>query len=80
MGSKRKSKPGKSSRKAKANADQAMALNYVRTWTQPAPTLACDFSVDDFLPAQSARDYGVLFELHSHSNHSNGFLSPSALV
>jgi 3',5'-nucleoside bisphosphate phosphatase len=80
MGSKRKSKPGRSRKKTKANADQALALDYVRTWAQPAPPPASDSAADDFLPAQAARSGDVLFELHSHSNHSDGSLSPSALV
>jgi 3',5'-nucleoside bisphosphate phosphatase len=84
MGSKKKSKPSRSKKKPKTSADQALALDYVRAWAQPAPPRpepsAAD--ADDFLPAQVARGGGgdVLFELHSHSNHSDGFLSPSALV
>jgi hypothetical protein len=80
MGSKRKSKPGRSRKKTKAKANQALALDYVRAWAQPAPPPASDSAADDFLPAQAARGGDVLFELHSHSNHSDGFLSPSALV
>ncbi|GJN08810.1 hypothetical protein PR202_ga26767 [Eleusine coracana subsp. coracana] len=83
MGSKKKSKPSRSRKKAKTSADQALALDYVRAWAQPAPPPASDSDADDFLPAQAARGGGggeVLFELHSHSNHSDGFLSPSALV
>uniref|UniRef100_A0A0A9E1Y1 Protein trpH n=1 Tax=Arundo donax TaxID=35708 RepID=A0A0A9E1Y1_ARUDO len=85
MGSKKKSKSGRSKKKAKTSADQALALDYVRAWVHPAPPpepLAADADADDFLPAQVARSGcgDVLFELHSHSNHSDGFLSPSALV
>ena len=85
MGSKKKSKPSRSKKKARISADQALALDYVRAWAQPAPPLpepsAADADADDFLPAPVARSGGdVLFELHSHSNHSDGFLSPSALV
>ncbi|GJN30547.1 hypothetical protein PR202_gb18860 [Eleusine coracana subsp. coracana] len=82
MGSKKKSKPSRSRKKAKTSADQALALDYVRAWAQPAPPPASDSDADGFLPAQAARGGGgeVLFELHSHSNHSDGFLSPSALV
>jgi len=85
MGSKKKSKPSRSKKKARTSADQALALDYVRAWAQPAPPppepSAADADADDFLPAPVARSGGdVLFELHSHSNHSDGFLSPSALV
>ncbi|CAL4921230.1 unnamed protein product [Urochloa decumbens] len=84
MGSKKKSKPGRSKKKPKTSADQALALDYVRAWAHPTPPepSAADADADDFLPVQVARVGGgdVLFELHSHSNHSDGFLSPSALV
>nr|CAB3501757.1 unnamed protein product [Digitaria exilis] len=86
MGSKKKSKPSRSRKKPRTSADQALALDYVRAWAYPVPPLpepsAADADADDFLPAQAARGGGgdVLFELHSHSNHSDGFLSPSALV
>uniref|UniRef100_K4ACK9 Polymerase/histidinol phosphatase N-terminal domain-containing protein n=1 Tax=Setaria italica TaxID=4555 RepID=K4ACK9_SETIT len=85
MGSKKKSKPCRSKKKAKTSADQAQALDYVRAWAHLAPPepSAADADTDDFLPAQAARGGGggdVLFELHSHSNHSDGFLSPTALV
>lgn len=80
MGNK-KSKRSRS-KKNKTNADQALALDYVRAWVLPVPPplkpSAAD--VDDFLPVQATRRGDVLFELHSHSNHSDGFLSPSALV
>lgn len=82
MGNKKKSKPSRSKKKTKISADQALALDYVRAWAQPAPPppepSAAD--ADDFLPVQATRGGDVLFELHSHSNHSDGFLSPSALV
>ncbi|CAL4938009.1 unnamed protein product [Urochloa decumbens] len=82
MGSKKKSKPGRSKKKPKTSADQALALDYVRAWAHPTPPepSAADADADDFLPVQVARGGDVLFELHSHSNHSDGFLSPSALV
>ncbi|CAN6307700.1 unnamed protein product [Urochloa humidicola] len=85
MGGKKKSKPSRSKKKPKISADQALALDYVRAWAHPAPPepSAADADADDFLPAQAARCGGggdMLFELHSHSNHSDGFLSPSALV
>lgn len=84
MGSKKKSRSDRSRKKTKTSADQALALDYVRAWAQPAPPLESDSDADDFLPAQAARSHGgggeVLFELHCHSNHSDGFLSPSVLV
>ncbi|XP_006649539.1 5'-3' exoribonuclease [Oryza brachyantha] len=91
MGSRKKAKPGRSRKKPKSNADQALALDYVRAWVLPAasapPTKpsAADAAGDGFLPHQASKmasggGGSVLFELHSHSNHSDGFLSPSALV
>ncbi|WVZ55796.1 hypothetical protein U9M48_006412 [Paspalum notatum var. saurae] len=88
MGSKKKPKSSRSKKKTKASADQALALDYVRAWAHPPPPepSAAGADADDFLPAQASRGGGgggggdVLFELHSHSNHSDGFLSPTALV
>ncbi|XP_062210191.1 uncharacterized protein LOC133911796 [Phragmites australis] len=83
MGSKKKSKTSRSKKKSKTSADQALALDYVRAWAHTAPPpepSAADAAADDFLPIQAALRGEVLFELHSHSNHSDGFLSPSALV
>ena len=82
MGNKKKPKPSRNKKKPKTSADQALALDYVRAWAHPAPPppepSAAD--ADDFLPILATRGGDVLFELHSHSNHSDGFLSPSALV
>ena len=69
MGSKKKSKPSRSKKKARTSADQVLALDYVRAWAQPAPPppepSAADADADDFLPAPVARSGGdVLFELH----------------
>ncbi|KAJ1298416.1 hypothetical protein BS78_01G451500 [Paspalum vaginatum] len=86
MGSKKRPKSSRSRKKTKASADQALALDYVRAWAHPSPPppepSAAGADADDFLPAQASRGGGgdVLFELHSHSNHSDGFLSPTALV
>jgi hypothetical protein len=91
MGSRKKAKPSRSRKKAKPSPDQAVALDYVRAWAHPAASApppepsAADAAGDDFLPHQAARmasggGGSVLFELHSHSNHSDGFLSPSELV
>uniref|UniRef100_A0A0D9VQL1 Polymerase/histidinol phosphatase N-terminal domain-containing protein n=1 Tax=Leersia perrieri TaxID=77586 RepID=A0A0D9VQL1_9ORYZ len=88
MGSRKKAKPSRSKKKPKTSADQALALDYVREWAHPAPPpepSATDAAGDDFLPHQAAAmssggGDSVLFDLHSHSNHSDGFLSPSALV
>ncbi|KAL5210230.1 hypothetical protein ABZP36_005853 [Zizania latifolia] len=90
MGNRKKSKPGRSKKKPKTSADQALALDYVRAWAQPTasappPESSTTDAGDDFLPHQAARmasggGGSVLFELHSHSIHSDGFLSPSALV
>ena len=88
MGSKKKAKPSRGKKKARTCADQALALDYVRAWAHPAPPPepSTADAGDGFLPPQAARmacgsgGGNVLFELHCHSNHSDGFLSPSALV
>ena len=85
----KKAKPSRGKKKARTCADQALALDYVRAWAHPAPPpepSTADAGDGGFLPPQAARmacgggGGNVLFELHSHSNHSDGFLSPSALV
>ncbi|KAM0894670.1 hypothetical protein ACQ4PT_024309 [Festuca glaucescens] len=87
MGSKKRAKPSRGKKKARTCTDQALALDYVRAWAHPAPPPEPSIADagDGFLPPQAARmacgDGGnVLFELHCHSNHSDGFMSPSALV
>ncbi|KAG8097161.1 hypothetical protein GUJ93_ZPchr0013g37040 [Zizania palustris] len=98
MGNRKKSKAGRSKKKPKTSADQALALDYVRAWAQrtasaPPPEPSTADAGEDFLPHQAGRmasgggggcggggGSSVLFELHSHSIHSDGFLSPSALV
>jgi hypothetical protein len=88
MGGKKRAKPSRSKKKARTCPDQALALDYVRAWAHPTPPpepSTADAGVS-FLPPQAARmacgggGGNVLFELHSHTKHSDGFLSPSALV
>ncbi|KAM0910265.1 hypothetical protein ACQ4PT_014259 [Festuca glaucescens] len=87
MGSKKRAKPSRGKKKARTCTDQALALDYVRAWAHPAPPPEPSMpdAGDGFLPPQAARmacsvGGNVLFELHCHSNHSDGFMSPSALV
>ncbi|VAI08893.1 5'-3' exoribonuclease-like [Triticum dicoccoides] len=87
MGTKKKTKPSRGRKKPRTSADQALALDYVRAWAHPTPPPepSTADAVGGFLPPHAARmacggGANVLFELHSHSNHSDGFLSPSALV
>uniref|UniRef100_A0ACD5XCZ0 Uncharacterized protein n=1 Tax=Avena sativa TaxID=4498 RepID=A0ACD5XCZ0_AVESA len=87
MGSKKRARPSRGKKKARPCADQALALEYVRAWAHPAPPPepSTADAGNSFLPPQAARMAcggagNVLFELHSHSKHSDGFLSPSALV
>lgn len=87
MGTKKKTKPSRGRKKPRTSADQTLALDYVRAWAHPTPPPepSTADAVDGFLPPHAARmacggGANVLFELHSHSNHSDGFLSPSALV
>ncbi|KAK1652405.1 hypothetical protein QYE76_070210 [Lolium multiflorum] len=88
MGGKKRAKPSRGKKKARTCSDQALALDYVRAWAHPAPPPPEPSTADaggGFLPPQAARmacgsGGNVLFELHCHSNHSDGFMSPSALV
>lgn len=78
MENKRKEKKNKK-HKGKIMGEQGLALSYVRDW------VFRDSSDDDadqgFLPAVARKiTDSVVFELHCHSNRSDGFLSPVALV
>lgn len=83
---KKKSKKRRGTKK-KMTTEQSVAFKYVSEWAfldSPSfsPSSAASFLVDDF-GVQKSRGRGgekVVFELHSHSKFSDGFLSPSKLV
>ncbi|CAN1192019.1 5'-3' exoribonuclease [Linum perenne] len=83
---KKKAKRGGGS-KSKMTAEQTLAFKAVAEWVyldqQPATlSTAASFMVDDFGVQRSLGRGGdrIVFDLHSHSNHSDGYLSPSKLV
>lgn len=79
---KRKEKNHKK-KKRKATAEQNLALRYVHEWIfrDSPPASPAGDAPDDFAPQPSHKIVDpVVFELHCHSNHSDGFLSPSAVV
>ncbi|XP_064977370.1 uncharacterized protein LOC135619364 [Musa acuminata AAA Group] len=79
---KRKEKNHKK-KKRKATAEQKLALRYVHEWAfrDSPPASPAGDAPDDFAPQSSHKIVDpVVFELHCHSNHSDGFLSPSAVV
>lgn len=76
--SKKKKKRG--GRKKKMTAEQLHALNSVKEWVfldQPSPAVDDDFGVQK---SQSRVGDNIVFDLHSHSIRSDGFLSPSKVV
>ncbi|KAM0936124.1 putative phosphoribosyl 1,2-cyclic phosphate 1,2-diphosphodiesterase [Dioscorea sansibarensis] len=81
MGDKKKKKKNKSKRSP--TADHILASRYVHEWFlggAPGPPLRHEG--DEFLPSLTRYKAAerIVFEFHSHSKHSDGFLSPSALV
>lgn len=82
-GSKKKKKRGGA--KKRLTAEQALALKSVNEWVyldkSSSGSLSSSFeNNDDFLPKFVPPPQKVVFELHSHSIRSDGFLSPTALV
>lgn len=76
--SKKKKKRG--GRKKKMTAEQLHALNSVKEWVfldQPSSAVDDDFGVQK---SQSRVGDNIVFDLHSHSIRSDGFLSPSKVV
>lgn len=75
----KKKKKGKRTKKV-VTAEQVVALNCVRKWVLPSECPGA-VGLDDFA-ANNVQMLGepLLFEMHSHSVHSDGFLTPSALV
>lgn len=77
---KNKKKKKRGGRKKKMTAEQLHALNSVKEWVFPdQPSAAVD---DDFGVVKSQGRVGdnILFDLHSHSIRSDGYLSPSKVV
>lgn len=79
---KKKKKKKRGGRKRKMTVEQSMAHRCVSEWvflgqssTAASPVVGDDFAVN---PSRFSEKLG--FELHSHSNCSDGFLSPSKLV
>ena len=72
--------------KRRMTAEQTLALKSVNEWVNLAKHSSSDEVNqidDDFLPEMMCRatfSEKVVFELHSHSICSDGFLTPSALV
>ncbi|KAK9666854.1 hypothetical protein RND81_14G216200 [Saponaria officinalis] len=69
--------------KRKMTAEQTLALNSVNQWVNLCFDDKKEEKKDDFLPEMmkiACVSDKVVFELHSHSICSDGFLSPSALV
>lgn len=86
----KKSKTKKKKRggtKKKMTSEQAAAFKYVTEWvyldhSNSLASSAAASVVDDFGVQKSLGKGGekVVFELHSHSKFSDGFLTPSKLV
>lgn len=81
---KKKNKSGSSNKKKKMTVEQSFAAKCVHEWVS-LDSSASDSSpvVDDFLVHQQKTSNiadKLVFELHSHSICSDGFLSPTALV
>ncbi|KAG0471662.1 hypothetical protein HPP92_016208 [Vanilla planifolia] len=76
IGSKKQRQRGRRRKKQKATAEQALASKYVYDWAfgSPKPSDGDGFGLP---PAPAGR---VVFDLHSHSKFSDGFLSPAAVV
>lgn len=75
-----KKKKRQAKNKKKAAGEQSLLARYIRDWVfrDPLPSASDDFAPPP-VAAYRAADR-VVFEFHSHSKYSDGFLSPSALV
>ncbi|XP_072953018.1 uncharacterized protein [Typha angustifolia] len=73
----KKKKKRKSRRRRRVTQEDILASRYVHDWVFPDSPIE-DEEVVVGVPAKRAGR--VVFELHSHSTCSDGFLSPSALV
>ncbi|KAF3785481.1 hypothetical protein EJ110_NYTH27791 [Nymphaea thermarum] len=84
VGDKKKKRKKKKKKGKKTSAEQASATKYVKDWfyadstlpSSPPSSCLADFEV----PKSVWCPEPIVFELHSHSICSDGFLSPSALV
>lgn len=77
---KNKKKKKRGGRKTKMTAEQLHAFNSINEWVfldQPSTAVDDDFAVHN---CQSRGGDKIVFDLHSHSIRSDGFLSPSKLV
>lgn len=70
--------------KRKMTAEQSLALKSVTQWVdvEKQNSAAAAVAADDFMvqPSLGRAVSKVVFELHSHSKFSDGFLTPSKLV
>lgn len=74
----KKKKNKKSHGKRKTTAEQSSAAKSINEWVFPEPSSP---PLDEFQVPRSHRlAESLIFELHSHSICSDGFLSPSVLV
>ena len=72
----KKARKKKKMSRRKLSADQSLAAKYIYEWTSLP-----ECGEGEFLPkARACWDEKVPFELHCHSNRSDGYLSPKALV
>lgn len=79
---KKKKKKKKRRRRKMVTPEEISAFRYVRHWVFPDPA-ADEDDVEAEIELSSANKRTgrrILFELHSHSSCSDGFLSPTALV
>ncbi|KAJ6715402.1 EXONUCLEASE [Salix viminalis] len=78
---KKKKKKKRGGSKKKMTAEQALALKSVSEWVfLDRQLVADDFDFGVHKTVMMRREDKVVFELHSHSKCSDGFLSPSKLV
>ncbi|EXB53870.1 hypothetical protein L484_002111 [Morus notabilis] len=83
---KKKKKKKRGGTKKKMTAEQSLAFKCVREWVsldQSSSSLTASSCVVDDFGAQKTLGRGgekLVFELHSHSKFSDGFLSPSKFV
>lgn len=76
-----KKKKNSGKKKKKRGGQQSMATKYIQEWFFPDSASPSEVAINEDLP-KSLRcpERPVIFELHSHSTCSDGFLSPSAVV
>ncbi|KAL5703940.1 3',5'-nucleoside bisphosphate phosphatase [Ranunculus cassubicifolius] len=77
---KKNSSSSSKKRKMKMTAEQSIAAKSVGEWVFLDSPLKETVVVDDFGVSLKSPQINLVFELHSHSICSDGFLSPTALV